>query len=233
MKSILLLSLLLTYTSLFSQIISNDFDESTGANSYSGISSSNWYNGSTGLGITENAGIEFIASANGNATGTFPNMGITKTLGGTIANHPYRVSFYIAVYNDGALPLVGLEYADFSTLRIGGPNGTVVWDSVPTPTVYGQWVYWSAIYTPDPADIGQPFTFECMFDLDAYHAVGIDGPFMMHDPSLGISDAIIIGKSKEVVKIIDTMGRETEYKPNTLLIYIYSDGTTEKVCRVE
>lgn len=35
----------------------------------------------------------------------------------------------------------------------------------------------------------------------------------------------------KVEKIIDTMGRETEDKPNTLLIYVYSDGTTKKVYR--
>ena len=37
----------------------------------------------------------------------------------------------------------------------------------------------------------------------------------------------------EIFRIVDTMGRETKDKPNTLLIYIYSDGTTEKVFRVE
>lgn len=39
--------------------------------------------------------------------------------------------------------------------------------------------------------------------------------------------------SKELLKITDLMGRETEDKPNTLLIYIYSDGTAEKVFRTE
>ncbi len=39
--------------------------------------------------------------------------------------------------------------------------------------------------------------------------------------------------SKKLVRVIDLMGRETEDKPNTVLIYIYSDGTTEKVFRVE
>lgn len=34
--------------------------------------------------------------------------------------------------------------------------------------------------------------------------------------------------SKQLVKIIDMMGRETEVKPNTPLIYIYNDGTKEK-----
>ena len=36
-----------------------------------------------------------------------------------------------------------------------------------------------------------------------------------------------------LVKIVDLTGREVEYQPNTLLIYVYSDGTTEKVIVVE
>ncbi len=40
-------------------------------------------------------------------------------------------------------------------------------------------------------------------------------------------------KVKELIKIVDITGRETEDRPNTLLIYIYSDGTAEKVFRVE
>ncbi len=38
--------------------------------------------------------------------------------------------------------------------------------------------------------------------------------------------------NKEIVKILDLMGRETEFVPNTPLIYIYSDGTTERVFRM-
>jgi uncharacterized protein (TIGR02145 family) len=38
---------------------------------------------------------------------------------------------------------------------------------------------------------------------------------------------------KSLVKIIDFMGRETEFKPNTPLIYIYSDGSTERVMKLE
>lgn len=39
--------------------------------------------------------------------------------------------------------------------------------------------------------------------------------------------------NKEIIRIVDILGRETENKPNTLLIYIFSDGTTKKVYRVE
>jgi len=37
---------------------------------------------------------------------------------------------------------------------------------------------------------------------------------------------------KQLVKIVDVIGRETTFKPNTPLIYIYSDGKTEKVFKM-
>lgn len=40
-------------------------------------------------------------------------------------------------------------------------------------------------------------------------------------------------KNKEVVKIVNLLGQETEFKPNTVLIYIYSDGTSERVFKLE
>ena len=39
----------------------------------------------------------------------------------------------------------------------------------------------------------------------------------------------LINTQKELIKIIDFKGRETEFKPNIPLIFIYSDGTQEKV----
>ena len=38
---------------------------------------------------------------------------------------------------------------------------------------------------------------------------------------------------KELIKIVDLMGRETPFKPNTVLIYVYEDGTTERVFKLE
>lgn len=40
-------------------------------------------------------------------------------------------------------------------------------------------------------------------------------------------------QDKTLVHVLDLMGKETENRPNTLLLYVYSDGTTEKVFRVE
>ena len=39
--------------------------------------------------------------------------------------------------------------------------------------------------------------------------------------------------NRTLIKVIDFMGRETEIKPNTPLIYIYSDGSREGVFKFE
>ena len=50
------------------------------------------------------------------------------------------------------------------------------------------------------------------------------------DPTL---DLLEINTSREIVQILDLLGRETKYKPNKTLIFVYDDGSTEKVFTVE
>ena len=45
-------------------------------------------------------------------------------------------------------------------------------------------------------------------------------------PPLGVIE--LNSDSKKLLKIIDLMGKETEEKPNTVLIYIYTDGSIER-----
>jgi len=40
-------------------------------------------------------------------------------------------------------------------------------------------------------------------------------------------------QSKELIRVIDFLGRESKIKPNTPLIYIYDDGSTKRVFNVE
>ena len=42
-----------------------------------------------------------------------------------------------------------------------------------------------------------------------------------------------LSTSKNLIQILDMMGRETTFKPNTPLIYVYDDGSIEKVFSVE
>lgn len=39
----------------------------------------------------------------------------------------------------------------------------------------------------------------------------------------------LLNTKKKLVKIIDFTGREREFKPNIPLIFVYSDGTRERV----
>lgn len=49
--------------------------------------------------------------------------------------------------------------------------------------------------------------------------------------NLGIQE--LNPEKKKLVKIVDLMGREAIEKPNNVFIYIYDDGSTEKVFRIE
>ena len=42
-----------------------------------------------------------------------------------------------------------------------------------------------------------------------------------------------VNPNKKLIKIVDVLGRKTIHKKNTLLFYIYNDGTVEKKVFVE
>ncbi len=137
----------------------------------------NWIGSFAGL--SPNSGSQFLESDNGNLSQDFLNLGISKNLGGAIQNHPYLFSFYIAKN----LELQPVEFADFSTLRIGGPAGAMLWTSTPTPVNNAQWYEWTGTYTPSISDLGNPFVFTAIFDLDARHSIAIDGPIAVPEPA--------------------------------------------------
>ena len=60
-----------------------------------------------------------------------------------------------------------------------------------------------------------------------------DSGIFLEQNSLSASIQSLPNITKNLIKIIDLMGRETSFKPNTPLIYVYDDGTTEKVFSVE
>lgn len=158
-------------TSGSSAALRDDFDEMPGANAYlGGLDAENWVEDQY---ITPHAGTQVFASGNGNASTTFPDLGITKELGGSIGAGPYGVSFFVAVDLENSM---GVELSDFSELWIGGPAGTMEWVSTPQPTSEDVWVEWQGVYTPAAEEVGTPFRFHAVFDLDGEHSVSIDGP---------------------------------------------------------
>lgn len=51
-------------------------------------------------------------------------------------------------------------------------------------------------------------------------------------PPVGLEENYL-SENKKLVKVIDLLGRETEIKTNNTLIYVFDDGSTEKVFKVE
>jgi hypothetical protein len=67
-------------------------------------------------------------------------------------------------------------------------------------------------------------------------------PYQLGDENISIDNGLIssnfndvatISSSKELFKIINTLGQSTQPKPNTPLFYIYDDGTVEKRIVIE
>jgi len=67
-------------------------------------------------------------------------------------------------------------------------------------------------------------------DIDSQTSFSIDCDDDCDDPTVGINE---LTTTKSLIQILDMMGRETTFKPNTPLIYVYDDGSIEKVFSVE
>jgi len=89
----------------------------------------------------------------------------------------------------------------------------------------------SAIYEGNPVSClieDQLYWQEDLSSLDngrwtfVHENVGVD-----QNGVLGIDDAVFNSKPF-LMRIVDVLGRETAAKPNTVLFYIYSDGSVEK-----
>lgn len=68
-------------------------------------------------------------------------------------------------------------------------------------------------------------------NVDAIAAFSNDCSNTCSTVSVGITE--LSSSDKILLEIVDLMGRKTEFQTNTPLIYMYSDGTAEKVFRVE
>ena len=64
------------------------------------------------------------------------------------------------------------------------------------------------------------------FDAQVYFST-----YCFNSCSVGLEE--LSTTSKQLLKIVDLMGRETTFKPNTPLIYLYDDGSTERVFTIE
>jgi len=77
-------------------------------------------------------------------------------------------------------------------------------------------------------DVNYSTTNWTSIDPQTYYGEDCDND--CDDPTLGINE---LTTTKNLIQILDMMGRETSFKPNTPLIYVYDDGSIEKVFSVD
>jgi hypothetical protein len=96
-----------------------------------------------------------------------------------------------------------------------------------------QWVDCDNAFTPIIGEMNQSFTAT----VTGNYAVEIEVEGCVDISACELIDFSGIEEltqnGKELVKIIDLMGRETKFVSNTPLIFIYSDGTIERVMEIE
>jgi len=80
-------------------------------------------------------------------------------------------------------------------------------------------------------------SINCLFTDQLYWSTGSNTPwgswtFIHGNPGVDQNVVLSIGdfsyQKKKLVKIVDILGREISFKNNHILLYIYSDGSTEK-----
>lgn len=98
----------------------------------------------------------------------------------------------------------------------------------------------SVIHDPNLSGISCNFERNGFFLINGTAAGNIGLPnfvdsYLYHNwkPSCHVGIHELQSEPRKLIKVVDLMGKETEIKPNTLLIYIYNDGTTGKVFKVE
>ena len=80
--------------------------------------------------------------------------------------------------------------------------------------------------TNNPTSSNQPGMYGSYYFIDDVRV-----ELVREDTTAGIGLNGLKETERTLVKIINLMGQETEFKPNTPLIFIYNDGTRERVIR--
>jgi hypothetical protein len=82
-----------------------------------------------------------------------------------------------------------------------------------------------------------PFDFQssqCEMRMLCYSEYNTPDYFLTNcEMNLSTPALTVIEPPAQLIKIVDYLGRETDFRPNTPLVYIYSDGSTKRVFRIE
>lgn len=148
------------------------------------------------------------------------------------ANKNYKLSFYIkkpppspdtTMCMDGGNSSITLGISNTPT-----ESGTLIYQS---PLGVDEWVQYAVVFNTTNAE--QYITVQIDSGATTNNTLFVDN-FVLEETTepatvfVTATNEIDANNKKYLLKIADILGRETKPKKNTLLFYIYNDGTVEK-----
>jgi hypothetical protein len=186
-----------------------------------------------------------------NDTSSFIIEGIATHSSSSILWFNFNLSFQYFVDSD--------TLTDFGKIEFSPDNGTTWIDLLSHPLCLGYWIVSGTNYeapvltgtsggwvytTLNMRELGiyldiQPgtiFKWRFTFISDAMQSnrdgLMYDNIFIEISPPIGLEE-VDLNANRKLIKVIDMLGNEAVTKSNTILIYLYDDGSTEKVFNVE
>lgn len=168
--------------------------------------------------------------------------GIQQVVSGFSVGAEYTISFWQALVKQETAPLLDTSaswavYLDNDLVGVSEVSQSLVAPPIGTDLV---WEYRFITFTATsevhtlkflPAD-DDPDQSYADASLSGAVRMGLDDITLNQGNSAGVN-TLNNTDDPELIGIFDTLGREAKDEPNTLLIYVYSDGTKKKVFRIE
>jgi Leucine-rich repeat (LRR) protein len=218
-----------------------------------------WYEGIVYLNLSNNIALKHITLTHNdistlilgnNSSLTYLGCGQNNLYSLDVSNHPALTVLYcddnnlsmLDVSNNPALTELSCYGNQLTCLNLKNGNNTNMNCLRVHPETGGSGSWTNQITCAQVDDVSycmanwdpNPTQGNCFSGFDGYIPLSTDcsGAGLWPGCSLGIDD-LTTTTSKKLLKIVDLLGRETTFKRNTLLIYLYDDGSSEKVFKIE
>ena len=146
----------------------------------------------------------------------------------------YKLSFYIRKASTYPTDTLACYNPPSNYIRVGISNSNNQFGTHLITTNLGidNWQQYSVVFNTQNAEEHITVEIGGTNDTIQYNNAYIDN-FVLVETEEHVSINNLNGSNKQLLKIVDVLGRETKPKNNILLFYIYSDGTVEKKIIIE
>ena len=176
--------------------------------------------GTTALDLTSNGNDGTI---NGASYSTDVPVQNCCTPTSSIGTHTACNSF---TWLDGTNYTASNNSATYTTINAEGCDSTITLDLTINSSSQSSFIVEGLDSYTSPS--GDVYTTEGVYTDTIQNAAGCDSIITI-DLSMNFTGIGELNNTpKQLIKIVDVLGRETPFKPNTPLLYIYNDGTVER-----